>query len=322
MKRSFFIYWLIFSAALLAANDAFVETAGGHIRIRDENKNIEIVSEVLDIELNENTYSITVTYGFLNNGPSETITTAFPQYQTNEGVGSSAEIRNFQIKYGNGRTIDHSFVSAEEKLDAQFVINGWYVKDITFRENKITEIQITYEAVYGQYGTYQSAQYLLGTGSTWQGPIKKLEINITNNTSNWIHMVEIAGSTNYTYKTLSSNKYQIQKADYEPALKDEIIIGITDEPKTRPRLTSDRNFLLKSKTLDRAWFRFLSAEQLRIMRNMIYAYHGYQFKANDLQVFFKNQRWYEPNESFSISLFSENEKNNVKIIQEIEEEIN
>lgn len=66
---------------------------------------------------------------------------------------------------------------------------------------------------------------------------------------------------------------------------------------------------LKSKTL----------VELRLIRNEIYARKGYIFKSEELQNHFENKEWYVPKENEKITL-SENEKNNVDLIKQIEAE--
>lgn len=46
----------------------------------------------------------------------------------------------------------------------------------------------------------------------------------------------------------------------------------------------------------------LSAQELTYARNEIYARHGYIFKSSELNEYFANQSWYEPDESFSGTL--------------------
>jgi len=62
-----------------------------------------------------------------------------------------------------------------------------------------------------------------------------------------------------------------------------------------------------------------SLEELRLIRNEIYARKGYIFKSEDLQNHFENKEWYVPKENEKITL-SENEKNNVDLIKQIEVE--
>lgn len=62
----------------------------------------------------------------------------------------------------------------------------------------------------------------------------------------------------------------------------------------------------------------LSKEDLRIMRNWIFARHGYIFKSNDLKEYFSQFNWYEPKYSNVSSMLSKVEKKNVAFIQRYE----
>lgn len=59
----------------------------------------------------------------------------------------------------------------------------------------------------------------------------------------------------------------------------------------------------------------LSAEELRLARNEIYARHGFIFGPKDLQSYFEKQSWYKPNPNYSDSLLSNIEHKNIEIIQ-------
>jgi serine/threonine-protein kinase len=57
---------------------------------------------------------------------------------------------------------------------------------------------------------------------------------------------------------------------------------------------------------------------LRIMRNEIFARHGYIFKSADMQNYFVRQRWYHPRHNDVSGLLSDIEASNVKIIKSSE----
>lgn len=61
--------------------------------------------------------------------------------------------------------------------------------------------------------------------------------------------------------------------------------------------------------------RGLSGSELRILRNAIYARHGYIFQSADLSRFFSQFSWYEPRYSNVESLLSTIEKRNVREIK-------
>jgi hypothetical protein len=65
----------------------------------------------------------------------------------------------------------------------------------------------------------------------------------------------------------------------------------------------------------------LSSQNLRLMRNEIYARHGYVFQSQDLQDYFSNQRWYRPkaNNDLAIAALTPVEKENIETIRSREQ---
>lgn len=61
-----------------------------------------------------------------------------------------------------------------------------------------------------------------------------------------------------------------------------------------------------------------SSDELRIMRNWIYARHGYIFKSADLREYFSKFSWYHPTSSDVSHELSRLEKHNVSMIQDYE----
>jgi hypothetical protein len=60
----------------------------------------------------------------------------------------------------------------------------------------------------------------------------------------------------------------------------------------------------------------MSKQELRILRNEIYARHGRKFKSEDLQVYFSAQSWYQP--LYDEVQLNSIEKKNVEFIQKHE----
>ncbi len=63
----------------------------------------------------------------------------------------------------------------------------------------------------------------------------------------------------------------------------------------------------------------LFVEDLRVLRNEIYAKHGRVFKDPDLQKYFAAQAWYQPNPDFKDESLTETESKNLAVIKEVEE---
>lgn len=65
----------------------------------------------------------------------------------------------------------------------------------------------------------------------------------------------------------------------------------------------------------------LTREELRLARNEIYARHGRKFKSDDLNRYFSERSWYQASvepDQFDDSVLSQNEKDNLKVIQDLE----
>jgi hypothetical protein len=62
----------------------------------------------------------------------------------------------------------------------------------------------------------------------------------------------------------------------------------------------------------------LSPYQLKIMKNGIYARHGYSFKSQDMIDYFEKQEWYEPDPGYSESSLNAIERENLKLIKMVE----
>lgn len=77
-------------------------------------------------------------------------------------------------------------------------------------------------------------------------------------------------------------------------------------------------YLFQSSPLTDSLLRGLSLYDLRIIRNEVYARHGRRFETPWLRNYFKDAAWYSPRADFTIAELSENEKNNVKLIQAAE----
>jgi hypothetical protein len=73
--------------------------------------------------------------------------------------------------------------------------------------------------------------------------------------------------------------------------------------------------------LDREFFRKYDRKQLRIIRNELFAFHGYRFNAPDLRNYFEKKEWYKPSDLTSeqiLNQLTEIEKHNISLIAEIE----
>ena len=61
-------------------------------------------------------------------------------------------------------------------------------------------------------------------------------------------------------------------------------------------------------------------QQLRLVRNEIFARHGYVFTSKDLNRYFDEQVWYEADSSFTEEMLTEVERQNIQALREEEEQ--
>jgi hypothetical protein len=62
----------------------------------------------------------------------------------------------------------------------------------------------------------------------------------------------------------------------------------------------------------------LTREELRRLRNAVYARHGRTFDSQDLQRYFEGRSWYKPRSDYNEASLTETDRSNIKLIQTIE----
>ncbi|HEY0321616.1 MAG TPA: YARHG domain-containing protein [Pyrinomonadaceae bacterium] len=62
----------------------------------------------------------------------------------------------------------------------------------------------------------------------------------------------------------------------------------------------------------------LSREELRRLRNAVYARHGRTFDSADLQRYFESRSWYKPRSDYTETELTETDRANIKLIQSVE----
>lgn len=78
------------------------------------------------------------------------------------------------------------------------------------------------------------------------------------------------------------------------------------------------NYNLDQEELGMMTLQNYNKETLRIMRNWIFARHGYKFKSKDLQDYFGQFSWYEPKYSDVTKYLNSTEKENIETLKEAE----
>lgn len=116
------------------------------------------------------------------------------------------------------------------------------------------------------------------------------------------------------------------KKKYDDESKEEPTESVQTETEEESEIyfnESDDEYIFPSNNvyLSRSQIESLSKDELALLRNEIYARHGYIFKLDEYQMYFERKSWYKPNPYFSEDSFNSIEKANKDLIVEYEQEM-
>ena len=93
----------------------------------------------------------------------------------------------------------------------------------------------------------------------------------------------------------------------------------TPSPEPEPYFDDDSYIMSTDKRYITAReLQYYSKDEVALIRNEIYARHGYIFKSEPYKSYFASKSWYYPNPGFSEADFSEIERKNKSTIVEFE----
>lgn len=311
------------------ANDAYVTAAGGNILPVgvESHPTISMVSEVIQITLLRENYHVHVDFEFYNSGDQAVVDVGFPQWRY--GTGEIGKFTSFTTTL-NGNKIEYTEMSNNAQENDYIKIDKWFVRKITFPKNAITRTSVDYYADYSHLGFYEGVEYLFGTGCSWKNPIKKQTFIISNNGGINDVIFNIYFKEKKSYKdgnstsSISRNKKDliIVRENVSPDINDVIRIETCSfyyaiNPMKKLEESSWR---LSNEVIFPETLKYFTDDQLRLYRNLIYAWHGNIFKAKDINNWLKNAAsdWYKPTHQVDISEFNEIEKINLKNIMDEE----
>jgi hypothetical protein len=316
MKKFLFLLNILFLNNLYA-NDAWVNSSGGSFALfNSKNPNIQMASETIKIDLYNNYYEMDIEFYFFNYGETIELQVSFPEYTW--GTTDVKNISSFETTVNNKKVdfeiIQNSNFSPSYNSNSSFNIKSWYVRNVVFEANNYTITRVRYKANYSGAGSYNTIVYLYGTGSTWKDKIDQMKIEVTNHTDYWLKKFYIPPE--YKLERRNNNAIEINIKDIIANINDTFSITFSRFPafEMPPYSISEKRWRLRDELITFDELVLLNKEQLRILRNSIYAYHGYVFRSIDLRDYFNSQEWYKLNNYFSENLFSENERINLENI--------
>jgi hypothetical protein len=292
---------------------------------------IEMQDEKLNIEFS-GVWTVSVDYIFFNYGSPIDVDIAF--VSENETNTSSDHRRDGNLTNMKTMANDVPLQTIQIKGNKE----DYYSFKMRFAHGKNT-LQHTY-SIDGKISFDPLSyilKYRLTTGGNWAGgTIGNISIDVTFKVPIFLAAAntffekqgdfhEGINSYGKTYWFSRTGKLHFSAKMYKP--EEDLVIDISTIGALDHEILIKKpifslydlvNFDLKKSEKRVALLKSLSAEQLAFMRNAIYAWHGYNFKNQDLKNNFLKYGWYIPS-SVQISL-SEIELSNINLLKQIERE--
>ncbi len=306
-----------YAAGHLAANEAFVEVAGGAVSMRPpEETEIELASETIRIYLSAKEYVIDASFVFKNHGNTVTLDVGFPRYDY--GTPETAQFRDFRTWVNDQPVRARQMPSAN---DVAAEIRSWYVKQVRFPADELTTTRVRYRSAYGRDRLMRTVEYLYGTGRTWSGDIGHLRVQVFNSGVLWVDSFRFSEPLPVAFFSLEANDFELIAENVEAEEDDVFRLAmervpwwLSDSPSA-----SEQDWIFDRTEVKTENLRLLTLAQLRIFRNTFYARRGFDFGDGELGRFFRQFRWYRPRTTDAKGLLNAVEEENVKRIVAEEE---
>jgi hypothetical protein len=200
----------------VAANEAFINTGGGTVSLRDAEENdVELVSETLRIYLHNEEYVTDASFVFRNRGPAQSHQVGFPQLSY--GTELVAQLRDFRT-WVNGQPAKAVQMPSGPGNHPQ--IRSWFVKEVSFPESELTTTRVRYRSNYGRDRLLRTVEYLYGTGHTWNNPVGHFRVQVFSCDSIWVDSYRFIGNVAAACFSLDGSSFEIITADVEPEAED------------------------------------------------------------------------------------------------------
>ncbi len=326
LKKLIVLLFSMFLSTFVYSNDTYFFISGGNLVPTNEKDTlIEMSGEKININLQDKFYEVTVDFTFYNPGKETDLIVGFPFFQA--GYEGHGKIWDFKC-WTNDQETDFSSEPIEKIWERTTDLEYVNARKIHFPEKDFTNTRVYYKSEYGDSSpSFLIANYLYGTGSSWNKPIGSILLRIENNIKYGIlRNVVMENSTNLTQKLIrtSDNTFELLLYNVEPKkYTDYFEIEISDVLSDDGPRSFPAYFDYNKRVVNKNEFKWLRKDQLRLVRNAIYALHGYKFKSKDLEEYFTTvgQNWNPPyavNSNFSENDLSEIEKTNIKNLLEEE----
>lgn len=329
LRKVVFTIGLILTLAMSSmANDALVISMGDTIHPVDETV-IQIERENLSISYNQTTGLWDVEVDFIFCNP-----TSQPRREQVAFVNYAVPYEDFNYRITgfttqvNGVTLP--FERREERRKVEdFSLEGiteYFISAITFQPG-FTRVNHKY-SYYGIIGTFSGFYYVLTTAKGWNGPIKQFSLTIELPEKSSVNKPELPLIPYGEFKEDHYNSYFFRRGgffftatDFVPETNLWVNILVLSYYLNNEYPLEGKNISMHTLLHDEisaVELAELTKEELRILRNAIYAWHGYKFADPELTDYFSRQPWYFAEEENQNIQLTEVQRKNVALLLEYE----
>lgn len=221
-----------------------------------------------------------------------------------------------EIQRNEEGSSDHlGWFGCTDVKDALEAITNW--KDFTKVHAKHLD---TEEESWRNLVRYRTLGYILETGQNWKGPIKSFRLKVAAKQPFFLNTC-FKG-----LKRISETAYFFEAEDYVPSENINLTFHFSGMNEISWSPSNQKELLETSIALASVYklqdleavkkLNSLSKEQLRLLRNSVYARHGYKFNSSDLTKYFSQFSWYSPKtKDVKLSFV---EQQNIQWIQSLE----
>jgi hypothetical protein len=316
---------IIFVFSVYANDTNYILSAGGNDISIQRIKDISINKEFIDIEMYKDYFKVIVNYEFKNTGDMKEVKMSFPEFDLgNMNIGNKyfgggilrfSSFRNDE-EVGIGIENTNGSIGSSKLIE----IKRFFSKMVQFERDEIVKIRNEYSNRYSRYyNDNYEALYLYGTANSWGG-ISKIDVIIKiMDDSVWIQddpYILLNGNEQRKLDSIRIKQNTITFSINGPLNGDDDIFVIKASEYGLGGILFDydpENTKYSEKDV-----KYLTKNQIRILRNNIYAWRGYTFKNKDMINIFSNFRWYKSRSDFNESEFTQNEKNQIDFLTRME----
>ena len=232
---------------------------------------------------------------------------------------TDSQIMVAEIEAIHGKTFPE-----QEWLQKYFDERYWYKRNPKYTPSVLSEIERkNLEKMHGFKESVHKTAVSVGDMDKFQN-VPLTEELLKDVSLNDLRMMrfEFYARRGRRYKTPGFSQ-EFEWRDWYKPLKDQskVKLGKIEEQNVKllEKKEAEWREFLATNEISSGMLTGLFIEDLRVLRNEIYARHGRIFKDKELQKYFSEQPWYKPNADFKDEMLSEKEYKNLAVIREAEE---